>query len=135
MIGFAEKFESLGDMLTQLALLNSETTDKDMRERDGGQNSLRLSTIHQAKGLEFPVVFVIGCADGLFPLRRAVETGDVDEERRLFYVACTRAKERLFMLYPKISSGRDASLLEVSQFIREADSSTYRMYYGGSRMF
>lgn len=135
MIGFAEKFESLGDMLTQLALLNSETTDKDMRERDGGQNSLRLSTIHQAKGLEFPVVFVIGCSDGLFPLRRAVETGDVDEERRLFYVACTRAKERLFMLYPKISSGRDASLLEISQFIREADSSTYRMYYGGSRMF
>lgn len=135
MIGFAEKFENLSDMLAQLALLNSETTDKDMRERDGGKNSLRLSTIHQAKGLEFPVVFVIGCADGLFPLKRALEDGDLDEERRLFYVACTRAKERLFMLYPKISSGRDNSLLEVSQFIREADSSTYRMYYGGPRMF
>ena len=135
LIGFAEKFENLPDLLAQLALLNSETTDKDVRERDGGKNALRLSTIHQAKGLEFPVVFVIGCADGLFPLRRAIEEGDLDEERRLFYVACTRAKEKLFMLYPKISSGRDSTLLEVSQFIREASPSAYRTLYGTSRSF
>lgn len=135
LIGFAEKFENLADLLAQLALLNSETTEKDMRERDGEKNALRLSTIHQAKGLEFPVVFVIGCADGLFPLRRALEDGDLDEERRLFYVACTRAKERLFMLYPKIASSRDPSMLEVSRFIREADPSTYRTLYGGPRSF
>lgn len=135
LIGFAEKFEDLADMLAQLALLNSETTDKDMRERDGGSDSLRLSTIHQAKGLEFPVVFVIGCADGLFPLKRAIEDGDLDEERRLFYVACTRAKEKLFMLYPKISSARDSSLLDVSQFIREADPSTFRTFYNVPRSF
>ncbi|MBQ8445044.1 MAG: ATP-dependent helicase, partial [Opitutales bacterium] len=135
LIGFAEKFENLSDLLAQLALFSSETTDKDMRERNVGNDSLRLSTIHQAKGLEFPIVFVIGCADGLFPLRRAIEEGDLDEERRLFYVACTRAKEKLFMLYPKISSGRDSSLLDVSQFIREADPSSYRMLYGSPRSF
>ena len=133
MIGFAEKFDSLTDLLAQLALLNAETTDKDMRERDGGEASLRLSTIHQAKGLEFPVVFVIGCADGLFPLRRSIEEGDTDEERRLFYVACTRAKDRLYLLYPKIGSGRDPTLLDVSRFIREANPSAYRRLYGSAR--
>lgn len=135
MIGFAEKFDTLADLLAQLALLNTETTDKDMRERDGTNDSLRLSTIHQSKGLEFPVVFVIGCADGLFPLRRAIDDGDVDEERRLFYVACTRAKDRLYLLYPKIGSVRDPDFLEVSRFISEADSSTYRKLYGNARDF
>ena len=135
MIGFAEKFDTLADLLAQLALLNTETTDKDMRERDGTNDSLRLSTIHQSKGLEFPVVFVIGCADGLFPLRRAIDDGDVDEERRLFYVACTRAKDRLYLLYPKIGSARDPDFLEVSRFISEADSATYRKLYGNARDF
>lgn len=135
MIGFAEKFDSLSELLAQLALLNSETTDKDMRESSGETDSLRLSTIHQAKGLEFPVVFVIGCADGLFPLRRAIEDGDLDEERRLFYVACTRAKDRLYLLYPKIASSRSPDLLNVSQFIREADPATYRTFYGSAKSF
>ena len=135
MIGFAEKFDTLADLLAQLALLGSETTNKDMRERDGEKDSLRLSTIHQAKGLEFPVVFVIGCADGLFPLRRSLEEGDEDEERRLFYVACTRAKDRLYLLYPKIPSSRSGDLLEVSQFIREADPATYKTVYGAARSF
>ncbi len=135
MIGFAEKFDTLPDLLAQLALLNTETTDKDMRERDGGEASLRLSTIHQSKGLEFPVVFVIGCADGLFPLRRSIEDGDTDEERRLFYVACTRAKDRLYLLYPKIGSGRDPALLDVSRFIREANPSAYRKLYGSAREY
>lgn len=135
MIGFAEKFDTLADLLAQLALLNTETTDKDMRERDGEIGSLRLSTIHQSKGLEFPVVFVIGCADGLFPLRRAIDDGDVDEERRLFYVACTRAKDRLYLLYPKIGSARAPEILEVSRFISEANSATYRKLYGNARDF
>jgi len=129
MVGFAEKFESLTDLLSQLALLNSETTDKNLREGSGESDALRLSTVHQSKGLEFPVVFVIGCADGLFPLKRAIEEGDIDEERRLFYVACTRAKERLFLIYPKIGSNRADELLPVSQFVREADPQTYKTFY------
>lgn len=129
MVGFAEKFESLTDLLSQLALLNSETTDKDLRESNGQSDALRLSTVHQSKGLEFPVVFVIGCADGLFPLKRAIDEDNIDEERRLFYVACTRAKERLFLLYPKIGSSRVEELLPASRFIREADPETFKTFY------
>ena len=62
-----------------------------------------LTTMHSAKGLEFPVVFVIGAADGLFPTNRSIEEGDVEEERRLFYVASTRAMDYLIITYPKVS--------------------------------
>ena len=61
-----------------------------------------LSTIHAAKGLEFPIVFVVGCEEGLLPLRRGDKISvDVDEERRLFYVALTRAKEQLYLTWSR----------------------------------
>ncbi len=61
-----------------------------------------LSTIHAAKGLEFPVVFVVGCEEGLIPLRRGEKASvDLDEERRLFYVALTRAKEQLYLTWSR----------------------------------
>jgi DNA helicase II / ATP-dependent DNA helicase PcrA len=62
-----------------------------------------LMTLHAAKGLEFPVVFIAGCEDGLIPFKRPPERGgtDVDEERRLFYVAMTRAKERLYLTWAR----------------------------------
>ncbi|MCQ2377866.1 MAG: UvrD-helicase domain-containing protein [Victivallaceae bacterium] len=70
------------------------------KDRDAGENgdAVTLSTVHAAKGLEFPVVFVIALEAGVFPHERALEEGSVDEERRLFYVAITRAKQRLFLL-------------------------------------
>jgi superfamily I DNA/RNA helicase len=59
-------------------------------------------TIHAAKGLEFPVVFVAGCEDGLIPYRReGGEHGDLLEERRLFYVALTRAQEKIYLTHAK----------------------------------
>jgi DNA helicase-2/ATP-dependent DNA helicase PcrA len=60
-------------------------------------------TLHAAKGLEFPVVFIAGCEDGLIPFKRPPEREgtDVDEERRLFYVAMTRAKERLYLTWAR----------------------------------
>ena len=57
-------------------------------------------TMHASKGLEFPVVFVAGCEDGFLPFQRsATEKADIDEERRLFYVAMTRAKDQLYLTY------------------------------------
>lgn len=123
LIRFAEKFADMNELLAQLVLLNSETSDKSA-EPDAA--TLRLTTIHQAKGLEFPVVFILGCAEELFPLRRAIEEDDVTEERRLFYVAATRAMEELYCLYPKITTtGGPPRLLEKSRFLSEVPIGTY----------
>lgn len=134
LIGFAEKYESLDDLLAQLTLLNSETNKGDVDKEERERPMIRLSTIHQAKGLEYPIVFVIACAEEMFPLKRAIESGDVDEERRLFYVASTRAKDELYLLYPKIRSGYgEPGLMEASRFVREADPSTYEMLHVAGR--
>jgi len=63
------------------------------------QEAVTLMTVHSAKGLEFPRVFVTGLEDGLFPMMRQDESGDVEEERRLFYVAVTRARQELSLSY------------------------------------
>jgi len=70
MIGFAGRFEDIAEMLAQIMLLNSETSDRSV---DPEADALRLTTVHQAKGLEFAVVFIIGLGEGMFPLRRAIE--------------------------------------------------------------
>lgn len=125
LVGYASRFESLPDLLAQLVLLNSETTNSSV---DISEDSLRLTTIHQAKGLEFPVVFVIGLAENLFPLKRAVEEGDVEEERRLFYVAVTRAMDQLYMTQPRISVGNGPPvLLQPSRFISELPEDLYEI--------
>lgn len=72
---------------------------KDEDDRDGDQGRVNLMTIHAAKGLEFRVVFIVGCEDGVIPHRRAIEENpeNIEEERRLFYVALTRAREKLYL--------------------------------------
>jgi DNA helicase-2/ATP-dependent DNA helicase PcrA len=102
---FARQFPSVEDFLTQLALLtNIEAEDEQPASTD--EERLRLSTIHQAKGLEFDVVFVIMLCDGLFPSSRSLETTDgEEEERRLMYVAITRARNELYLSYPLLRAG------------------------------
>ncbi|MEO0794837.1 MAG: ATP-dependent helicase [Verrucomicrobiota bacterium] len=120
LIGFASRYDTMTELLAQLVLLNSETSD---RKIEADAETLRLSTIHQAKGLEFPVVFVLGCADELLPLKRAIEEGDVEEERRLFYVAVTRAMDELYLCYPKVTvTGGPPRLLQPSRFLRDIQS-------------
>ena len=124
LVGFAGRFEDMPEMLGQIALLNSETSD---RSADPDADALRLTTVHQAKGLEYKVVFVIGLAEGLFPLRRAVESGDVEEERRLFYVGVTRARDELYLCYPKVNAkGGPSMLLAPSRFIQELSDDLYQ---------
>ncbi|MGY8718959.1 MAG: ATP-dependent helicase [Verrucomicrobiia bacterium] len=124
MSGFAQRFEEMQDLLAQIVLLNGETNDRAVED---DTQAVRLTTIHQAKGLEYDVVFVIGCADGLFPGRRAIESGDVEEERRLFYVAVTRAKNELYLSYPKIANraGPGGMLLTPSRFLQEISPDLY----------
>jgi DNA helicase-2/ATP-dependent DNA helicase PcrA len=132
LLGFARKYKDMNELLAQLVLLNSEAGDK---AATPDEDNIRLTTIHQSKGLEFPVVFVLSCADELFPLKRAIEEGDVEEERRLFYVACTRAMEELYLSYPKLTAtGGPPRLLEVSRFVADLRPGVYEtLHVGRSR--
>jgi DNA helicase-2/ATP-dependent DNA helicase PcrA len=119
---FARQFATVEDFLTQLALLtNIEAEDGQPASTD--DERLRLSTIHQAKGLEFDVVFVIMLCDGMFPSERSMETRDgEEEERRLLYVAITRARNELYLSYPLIRAGYGGSgdmMQQPSRFLAE----------------
>jgi DNA helicase-2/ATP-dependent DNA helicase PcrA len=120
---FAYQFGSVEEFLTQLALLtNVEAEDGNTANRDADR--IRLSTIHQAKGLEFDVVFVIMLCDGLFPSARSMETEEgEEEERRLFYVAITRAKNELYLSYPleraSFSKSGGDTMQQPSRFLSE----------------
>jgi superfamily I DNA/RNA helicase len=106
--------EAIPRFLDLLALQNSS-------ERiDLHAHAIRLLTLHAAKGLEFPVVFVVGAEDGLIPFRRDGQQPDIEEERRLFYVGMTRAKERLYVTHctNRFMFGRRVPK-EPSPFIRE----------------
>jgi len=102
---FAQQFPSVEEFLTQLALLtNIEAEEEQPVQTDDEQ--LRLSTIHQAKGLEFDVVFLIMLCEGLFPSSRSLKHPDAtEEERRLMYVAITRARNELYLTYPLVRAG------------------------------
>jgi len=91
----AGEYENLGDFLADAALMSS--SDESSRK-----NSVTLMTLHAAKGLEFPVVFIVGLEEGLFPSIRDTENeADIEEERRLMYVGMTRAMNRLFLTYAR----------------------------------
>jgi DNA helicase-2/ATP-dependent DNA helicase PcrA len=85
----------LEEFLQQISLLS----DQDSIEEE--QDLVTLMTVHNAKGLEYDTVFVVGCEDGSFPHMRALEEGGEEEERRLCYVAITRARQRLYMTWAK----------------------------------
>jgi DNA helicase II / ATP-dependent DNA helicase PcrA len=119
---FARQFPTLEDFLTQLALLtNLEAEDEQPARTD--DERLRLSTIHQAKGLEFDVVFVIMLCDGMFPSERSLETDEGEqEERRLMYVAITRARNELYLSYPLMRASfgdRGDMMQQPSRFLEE----------------
>ena len=94
LIADAKSFATLPDFLEEAALMSSVD-----QQSDG--EKVTLMTLHAAKGLEFPVVFMVGMEDGLFPSERALEEGprNLEEERRLCYVGMTRAREELYLLY------------------------------------
>ena len=108
---------SLGDFLENISLAS------DYDETQESDNFVSLMTVHAAKGLEFPVVFITGLEERLFPLH-CYEPEELEEERRLFYVAMTRAQEKIFLSWAqsRYQYGQQHHCLR-SMFIGEIDSS------------
>ncbi|MBI3989620.1 MAG: ATP-dependent helicase [candidate division NC10 bacterium] len=127
---FAGRYQSLEGFLSELALLGIVAGEEALAE-EAGEDRLVLSTIHQAKGLEWTVVFLIWLAEGKMPAPAALkEEGGEEEERRLFYVAATRAKEQLYLSYPLLSQDfrRQPILVQPSRFVKELPEACYEMW-------
>ena len=117
---FAGNYDKLETFLNELSLVGSSILTSYESDDYTNQESLTLTTIHQAKGLEWDVVIVIGLTEGLFPHQRSLETEEqIEEERRLFYVAMTRAKRHLLLSAPLISSSYFKGAGQRSRFISE----------------
>jgi len=96
----ASEFPAIHDFLENVALVEQEQLSKEINKNGHAGSMVTLMTLHAAKGLEFPVVFIVGMEEGLFPHSRALfDSNELEEERRLAYVGITRAKEMLFLSY------------------------------------
>lgn len=96
----ATEFPNLTEFLETVALVEQEYEPETLRVRESGRNAVTLMTLHAAKGLEFPIVFIVGMEEGLFPHSRTLmDREQLEEERRLCYVGLTRAKEKLYLTY------------------------------------
>lgn len=101
---FAHTYKDLKGFLTDVTLREGFKGESILKQPvSADEGSIVLSTIHQAKGLEWKIVFIIGLCDGQFPHPKSVEDpAQLEEERRLFYVAMTRAKDQVYLLYPMV---------------------------------
>ncbi len=118
---FARQFKDVHEFLAQLALISNVDAEAAPNQTDD-KEAVNLSTVHQAKGLEFHTVFVIWLTDGMFPSSRSLDTRTaLEEERRLFYVAITRARDELYLTYSqlRLSSGYGDVFQRPSRFLQE----------------
>lgn len=127
-----EKGRDIGDFLAEAALMTNLDAEHQATQHDINPG-IRLSTIHQAKGLEWPVVILLWCNEDMFPSAKALGEGDDTEERRLFYVALTRAKDELLLCVPssrRLPGNGNTLYLRPSRFVRELPSESYTKRYG-----
>ena len=126
LINFSSQYHSLETFLGELSLMGG-LSGEEIEGADKEDERVVLSTVHQAKGLEWKAVFIISCSEGRFPNPKALEEGSIEEERRLFYVAATRAMDELYLCYPLISFDKQVGhiILKPSRFIAELSSHHY----------
>ena len=128
-IDMSSKYKDLDTLLVEFSL---EPPSKNFQDRntpltdEEEEGSITLSTVHSAKGLEWYAVFIPYALDGLFPSVRAMKNiEELEEERRLFYVACSRAREELYITMPAYVSSYNAYFSYPSRFLAEVDKSKY----------
>ncbi|MEP6810805.1 MAG: ATP-dependent helicase, partial [Chthoniobacterales bacterium] len=118
---FSRQFKDVNEFLAQLALISN--VDAEAAPNQGADTeAVNLSSVHQAKGLEYHTVFVIWLTDGMFPSTRSLDTREaIEEERRLFYVAITRAKDELYLTWPqmRLNAGYGDMFQRPSRFLKE----------------
>jgi len=118
---YARGYEDTEAFLAEIALL-TELSAETVSEGEEQDEKMVLSSVHQAKGLEWRAVFLVWLADGRFPSAQALRDRDgEEEERRLFYVACTRARDELYLAFPLLVAPRDRErvVLKASRFLEE----------------
>jgi DNA helicase-2/ATP-dependent DNA helicase PcrA len=118
---FARQFKDVHEFLAQLALISNVDAEA-APNQTADKEAVNLSSVHQAKGLEFHTVFVIWLTDGMFPSSRSLDTREaLEEERRLFYVAVTRARDELYLSYPhmRLNAGYGDMFQRPSRFLKE----------------
>jgi DNA helicase-2/ATP-dependent DNA helicase PcrA len=135
---FAQRYDSTETFLSELALLSTERFKEPQplvgeEVIEGGEEDelLTLTSVHQAKGLEWKAVFIIWAAEGKFPSPKSLREIDAEEEeRRLWYVAVTRAKDELYITYPLIMAdyNRQAVLQKPSRFVTECPPSLFEVW-------
>ena len=127
---FAQTYDSLPTFLEEVTLFN-ELSGEDVIPGEPDDDRVVLSSIHQAKGLEWSRVVVMGLSEGRFPNYRSTATEEgLEEERRLFYVAVTRAKNEVALVYPMLARDRYGVdvILEPSRFVTELPDSVYERW-------
>ncbi|KXK12036.1 MAG: ATP-dependent DNA helicase PcrA [Microgenomates bacterium OLB23] len=115
----AQQFTDVNSFLEQVALVESEYSENERHKK--GSHGVKMMTMHQAKGLEFPFVFIVGLEEGILPHSRSIfDKQELEEERRLLYVGVTRAKHKLFLTYAERRRmfGR-GGYTQVSRFIQD----------------
>ena len=107
------------------AFLANASLEAGERQAGIGEDCVQLMTLHSAKGLEFPVVFLVGMENGLFPSQRAVDGGSLEEERRLAYVGVTRARQHLYLTYAEVRRIHGQEQIGMpSMFLKEIPAET-----------
>jgi len=135
LFSLAEKYHSLEEFLTDLVLEPLEITEIENISFD--EDPLILSTIHSAKGLEWHTVFILSLIEGRFPSIHSLSNEEeLEEERRLFYVAITRAREQLFLLSPLMVyiPGEGKTFAKISRFLKEIPPQYYQEISPGKAM-
>ncbi len=124
----ALNYPVINEFLEQIALVESEYSESEKRKKDG--RGVYMMTLHQAKGLEFPYVFIVGLEEGILPHSRSIyDLYNLEEERRLFYVGITRAREKLYITHTqkRFFFGK-RSTSQISRFLEDSESYDNQSY-------